>query len=102
MSGQVAKLTRLDHAQASKLRSRMRDILPLYDSSATASIVRDADRLLRRPTSTHVRVTVVEAYRKLINRLGILTRTNKDLARSLRRQLKSKFADVPSKAAMWD
>lgn len=102
VSGQVAKLTRLEHAQAPKLRARMRIILPLYDGKATASIVRDADRLLRRPRSTHVRVSVVEAYRKLINRLGILTRTNKVLAKSLRRQLKLKFSDVPSKASMWE
>lgn len=102
VSGQVAKLTRLEHAQAKKLRARMRSILPLYDGKATAAIIRDADRLLKRPRSTHIRVSVIDAYRKLVNRLGILTRTNQVLARSLRRQLKSKFSDVPSKAFMWE
>ncbi|UVM23519.1 reverse transcriptase family protein [Pseudomonas wadenswilerensis] len=102
VSGQVAKLTRLEHAQAKKLRARMRSILPLYDSKTTAAIIREADRLLKRPRSTHTRVSIVDGYRKLINRLGILTRTNKDLARGLRRQLKSKFSDVPSKALMWE
>jgi len=102
VSGQVAKLTRLEHSQALKLRARMRDILPLYDGKATAAIIREADLLLKRPKTSHVKVSVVNAYRRLINRLGILTRTNKTLARGLRRQLKTKFSDVPSKVLMWE
>lgn len=101
VSGQVAKLTRLKHAQAPKLRNRMRGILPLYDSKATASIWREADRMLKRPSSSHTKIAVIESYRRLINKLGILGRTNQPLAKSLRRQLKLKFFDVPSKSLMW-
>jgi hypothetical protein len=102
VSGQVAKLTRLEHPQAVKLRARMRDILPLYDGKATAAIIREADLLLKRPKASHAKVSVINAYRRLINRIGILTRTNKLLARALRRQLKAKFSDVPSKVLMWE
>lgn len=102
VSGQVAKLTRLDHAQAPKLRERMSLILPLYDSKAIASIWREADRMLKRPLSAHKKIAVIQSYRRLINKLGIMTRTNRPLAKSLRRQLKIRFAGVPSKVKMWE
>ncbi len=102
VSGLVAKLTRLNHAQAPKLRDRMGLILPLYDDKATASIWREVDRMLKRPLSTHKKIAVMQSYRRLINKLGILTRTNRPLAKSLRRQLKVRFSDVPSKSMMWE
>ncbi len=102
VSGQVAKLTRLDHSQAPKLRERMGEILPLYDSKAIASIWREADRMLRRPLSSHKKIAVIQSYRRLINKLGIMTRTNRPLAKSLRRQLKARFSGVPSKVMMWE
>ncbi len=102
VSGQVAKLTRLDHSQAPKLRDRMGEILPLYDSKAVASIWREADRMLRRPLSSHKRIAVIQSYRRLVNKLGIMTRTNRPLAKNLRRQLKARFSGVPSKVMMWE
>nr|WP_263975054.1 reverse transcriptase family protein [Pseudomonas xanthosomatis] len=102
VSGQVAKLTRLEHAQAPKLRKRMRKILPLYDSKAIASILRETDKMLRRPKSHHSKIGVIDAYRRLINKLGILSRTDRTLSRAMRKQLKAKFSDVPSKAMMWE
>lgn len=102
VSGLVAKLTRLNHAQAQKLRDRMGAILPLYDSKATASIWREVDRMLKRPLATHKKIAVMQSYRRLINKLGILTRTDRPLAKSLRRQLKIRFSDVPSKMKMWE
>lgn len=102
VSGQVAKLTRLNHVQAQGLRDRMRDILPLYDSKAVASVRREVEKMLRRPVAHHAKVPVIEAYRQLINKLGILGRTNKPLAKALRRQLKARFAGVPTKAMMWE
>ena len=102
VSGQVAKLTRLNHAQAPKLRHRMRSILPLYDSMATASIWRETDQMLKRPKKSHTKIGVINAYRRLIYQLGILARTDKGLSRALRRQLQSRFSGVPSKALMWE
>lgn len=102
VSGQVAKLTRLNHVQAPALRDRMRDILPLYDSKAVASVRREVDKMLKRPVAHHSKVPVIDAYRQLVNKLGILGRTNKTLAKALRRQLKARFAGVPTKAMMWE
>lgn len=102
VSGQVAKLTRLEHAQAPKLRERMGDILPLYDSKAVASIRREAERMLKKPKSQHAKIGVIEGYRRLINQLGILSRTDRPLSKALRRQLQARFSGVPSKASMWE
>lgn len=101
VSGQVAKLTRLKHSQASDLRCRMRNILPEYNDQAKAGIVFEADKLLKKPTSHHVRPGVIASYNKTIYALGILSRTDRATAKKYRKMLRGRFRNAPTKSEVW-
>ncbi|WLI08352.1 reverse transcriptase family protein [Pseudomonas sp. FP597] len=102
VSGKVAILTRLKHVEARKLRARLGCVLPLYDDDAKAKICFESKKLLRRHPSTHSKVGVMTAYHKIIHSLGILTRTDRVLARSLRRQLRARYSTLPLKSDIWE
>lgn len=102
VSGQVAKLTRLCHPQAAALRQRMGCILPLYDEQMRHTIYAEANKLLRKPMASHSRVGVISSYRRIIYSLGILSRTDRRMSRTLRCKLKARFIDLPTKAEMWE
>lgn len=102
VSGKVAIVTRLKHVEAADLRGRLSKILPLYDSTKRSQILYEAQKLLRKHPSTHARMGVINAYHKIIHAIGILTRTDRVLARALRRQLKAKFSHLPLKSQVWE
>lgn len=101
-SGHVAKLRRLNHPQAKKLRNRLSLILPEYDDNTATKILSEADKILRKPKSTHSRVGVVKKYRKIIHALGILSRTRKAVSKQYRKKLNSHFKDIPTNASLWE
>lgn len=102
VSGQVSKLTRFEHAQAEALRLRLKAILPVFDAKGQTKIQQEALKLLRRKDSLQTRVGVINKYNSVLNALGILSRTDKAVAKSLRRRLKEKYSNIPSKAEIWE
>jgi hypothetical protein len=102
VSGHVAKLSRLGHVQAVKLRLRMGDILPVYDDKAKAKVIYDCERLLKRPLAMHKRMGVIKSFHRTIYALGILGRTDKKISRHLKRQLRDRFGDIPIKREIWE
>lgn len=102
VSGQVSKLTRLGHPEAKDYRKRMSLILPLYNDIMKSKIIFEANKLLKKPKASHGRVGVIDAYRRVIHSLGILSRTDRGMSRALRRQLTDKFSGIPSKSRMWE
>lgn len=102
VSGQVSKLSRLGHPEAKDYRKRMSLILPLYNDIMKSKIIFEANKLLKKPKASHGRVGVIDAYRRVIHSLGILSRTDRGMSRALRRQLTNKFSDIPSKSRMWE
>lgn len=102
VSGQVAKCTRLGHPQAKDYRLRLSKILPTYDETTKNKLISDSIRLIKKPLPSHNRISVINAYRKTIYALGILSRTDRSLSKNLRRKLQARFANLPSKAEMWD
>lgn len=102
VSGQVAQLQRLEHPQAKVLRARMADILPAYDDQMKAKIIFEANKLLKKPKASHSRIGVMDAYHRIIYSLGILSRSDRGVAKALRRQLKFRFSEIPTKTDMWN
>ncbi|NWL75492.1 RNA-directed DNA polymerase [Pseudomonas taiwanensis] len=101
-SAQVAQMTRLGHSQAASLRSRMSEILPLYGPSRKTQLNIEVKKLLGRKQSESNSLGFIRTYHKLINALGILSRTDRGLARSYRGLLTAKFPHVRSKVKYWE
>lgn len=102
VSGQVSKLARFEHVQAEALRLRMKKILPIFDIKGRTKVQSEALKLLRRKDSLHSRIGVINKYNSVLNALGILSRTDKAVAKSLRRRLKEKYSNIPTKAEIWE
>lgn len=100
-SGKVAKLNRLEHSQADNLRARLGAILPEYNDDEIFKIKINNRRLISIPKIKHQRIGVIKQYNKQIHRLGILSRTNKSLAKYLRKNLKAHFSGVPTHEEFW-
>ncbi|MDO6834053.1 reverse transcriptase family protein [Pseudoalteromonas carrageenovora] len=100
-SGQVAKLNRLEHPQAKSLRKRLSDILPEYDKYDTHKIKLLTSKLLEVPKEQHSKIGRINEFNKLMYKLGILSRSNKKLAKSLKNTLKSHYKSVPTKKVYW-
>ncbi|MGZ8234408.1 hypothetical protein [Methylobacter tundripaludum] len=102
VSGKVAKLQRLEHLQAQKLRERLSLVLPLYDVNMQKQITQETKKLINLPAPQNQRVGNIKRVNKLINKLGILARNNKSLANSLRLQLNKIYADRPTTKEIWE
>lgn len=100
-SGKVAKLTRLKHAQSKSLRFRMRLILPLFDLDAQRKLTEEANKLLNWVHKTN-KIGHVHRVNKCLNDLGILSRTNRSLARSLKSKLKEAYSNKPTIYEFWE
>ncbi|MDY7831348.1 reverse transcriptase family protein [Aeromonas caviae] len=102
-SGLVAKMTRLNHAEAPKLRDRLSKILPIYDEITKKKIYLDIYKLFRRASVgmvyTHGLVTKINVC---YYQLGILGRTDKGIAKSIRRKMKVTFKNLPTKSMLWE
>lgn len=102
VSGKVAQLTRLGHAQAKSLRERLSAILPELDANAEGSLRRHVEELIKKCKDYSMHR---EGNLKIVNRafynLGILSRTNKPLARVLRKRLRAAYPARPSIREFW-
>jgi hypothetical protein len=101
-SGKVAKLQRLEHLQAKKLRERLSLLLPLYDENMQKQITQESKKLIDLPVPQNQRVGNIKRVNILINKLGILARNNKSLAKSLRLQINKVYADRPTAKEIWE
>ncbi|ANE56744.1 reverse transcriptase family protein [Methylomonas sp. DH-1] len=102
VSGKVAKLQRLEHQQAKNLRKRLGLILPLYDENMEKQLTHETKKLITLSLPQSKRPGNIKRVNSLINKLGILSRNNKALARSLRLQLSTVYADKPSNKEIWE
>lgn len=100
-SGQVAKLSRLNHPQAARLRSRLKLVLPKYDDYDAKKIKILANKLLKVPTEQHNKIGRIKDYNKLMYKIGILSRSHKGLSRDLTKKLKAYYINVPTKKEYW-
>ncbi len=101
-SGKVAKLQRLEHLQAKKLRERLSLILPLYDENVQNQIIQEAKKLIKLPAPQNQRVNNIKRVNQLIYKLGVLARNNKSLAKSLRLQVNTVYANKPTIKEIWE
>lgn len=101
-SGKVAKLQRLGHQQAKQLRQRLSLVLPLYDENMGKQLIRETKKLINLSTPNNKRPGNIKRVNILINKLGVLSRNNKALSKSLRLQLSEVYWDKPSKKEIWE
>ena len=100
-SGLVAKLERLEHSQAKKLRARLSVILPCYCDIEISKTKKLINKALKVPRDFHQKHGHIKIYNKLLCRCGILGRTHKKLSKNLRTQLKSHYKNVPTIREFW-
>ncbi len=100
VSGKVAKLSSLGHAQAMSLRKRLQNILPTYSNEKAKKIRLIVKRLAKVEIAIYT-----EGHLSKINRvfyeLAILGRTDKALAKDLRQTLRRAHAKMPSRKSLW-
>lgn len=101
-SGLVAKLTRLNHSQATKLRQRLKNVLPTYNDDEINKIKLIFNRIMKIPADKHQRVATVDKVNQLLYKLSIMARTRKVEARNLRNQIRQRFNSMPLKHELWE
>ncbi|MCS0808966.1 reverse transcriptase family protein [Massilia agilis] len=101
VSGKVAKLTRLKHAEALDLRKRLHNILPVFDEHDKNLLIKEIKTLCAKPTASSKRIGFIERVNRAHYSLGILARTETRLAKSLRRELAEKHAFLPTIKEYW-
>lgn len=103
VSGKVSKLSRLGHVQAKDLRKRLARILPLYDEWEQQKVRREVQMLCTPKMKRRIsKIGHLQRVNKAFYSLGVLSRTNKALSRSLRKQLQSAYATKPTIAKFWE
>jgi len=100
-SGLVAKMQRLDHVQSKNLRERLKTKLPQYDECAKIKITLLVKKTIKMNKRKQNNVGLSKQLGKIYYQLGILGRTDKNLAKSLRNQLKEKYSQIPSQKELW-
>jgi hypothetical protein len=101
-SGAIAKLKRLGHSQHKKYRIRLSAIMPTYDQNSEIKLTMDVKKAIQIPDKNHVKPGIISKVNKIHYRLGILGRTNKSLAKDLRKSLKYKFNNLKTKVEIWE
>jgi len=101
-SGKVAKLQRLEHNKDKKFRERLSLILPEYNENMQKQLIHETKKLISLPAPQNQRVGNIKRVNMLINKLGILARNNKSLAKSLRLQLNTVYANKPTMKEIWE
>jgi len=99
-SGKVAKLTRLKHKQAKNLRLRLYEVLPIHNKQTKQNLIINVKNLLKVKQHQAKRPGHVYKVNKLLFQIGILARTDKYLAKSLRQQLT--ITKLPTKKELWE
>lgn len=101
-SGLVAKLKRLNHSQATKLRQRLKNLLPTYSEDEINKIKLIFNRVVKIPVDKHQRVATVDKVNQLLYKLSIMGRTRKDEAKIIRNQVRQRFNSMPLKHELWE
>ncbi|HYE36065.1 reverse transcriptase family protein [Methylocaldum sp.] len=102
VSGKVAKLARHNHANAQDYRGRLQDVFPLCDEHNKNSIIREVKTICGKPSQSHYRIGFIKKLNKAYYSLGILSRTDKKLSKSLRKEISEKHPQVPSIKKYWE
>lgn len=100
-SGLVAKMKRLGHKQSKKYRERLNCVLPEYDEVAKNNLVFTVRKTINANKRKHNKIGFSKKLGRLYHKLGILGRTDKNLAKSLRAQLRKKFHNIPTQKEHW-
>jgi hypothetical protein len=101
-SGLIAKLDRLNHSQAKDYRLRLSVILPHYEQYQEDQIIKRTKLALKTPVASHSQLGVIKRYNNILYHIGILSRTQKGLAKNLRLSLKEHYSSVPTINAFWE
>ncbi|HIF9492020.1 TPA: reverse transcriptase family protein [Photobacterium damselae] len=86
-SGKVAKLERVGHSQAKKLRTRLQMIYPSLSTAQIHALKIAIKNLEGVPSSKRMKMGYLKQVNKLIHRTSLVFRTNKPLAHSLTERL---------------
>ncbi|WP_404396660.1 reverse transcriptase family protein [Idiomarina loihiensis] len=103
-SGKVAKMARLQHSQSKDYRKRLSVILPELGEDDVEKLVYNVKRFVGRLQSGKniPRVSRTKKFNRLMHKAGILARTDKQLSRSLKLQLKTVRELVSTKEELWN
>ncbi|PXF28683.1 reverse transcriptase [Pokkaliibacter plantistimulans] len=101
VSGLVAKMQRLQHSQAKILRQRLSKVLPTYSDADAAAVIRDANKILNAKKKENMKIGELNRINRVLYSLGILGRTNSGKAKSLGKNIRAKYNNLPGKRAFW-
>lgn len=101
-SGKVAKLQRLNHSQAKKLRLRLAYILPTYNDDEINKIRVVFNQIIKISLDKHQRVATVDKVNQLLYKISIMGRTRKVEAKELRERIRERFSSMPLKSSLWE
>lgn len=99
VSGKVAKLTRMDHPEAVAYRDKLHNILPIFSEHERGGIVKEIKTICSKPKSQ--RIGFIRRINRAYHSLGILSRTEAYLAKSLRIELAAKHGEIPTLKEYW-
>ena len=101
VSGKVAKYSRMHEGLAKKYRERLQVILPVFDEHTRGNVIKEVKTLCSKPKKEAHRIGFIKRINRAHHALGILSRTDRRLATSLRRELKAKHSSIPTLAEYW-
>jgi hypothetical protein len=102
VSGKVAMLNYLDHAEAGRLRRSLAAILPEYDQSEMTKTAKIVGMLSRTSAKDREKYSFNVSYFKTLQRLNVVARTDPELAVRLRKKLASCRPTKHSSATLYD
>jgi hypothetical protein len=102
VSGKVAKMTRMDHVEAVGYRTRLRAILPTFDEYERNGLIKEVKTICAKPNSLSQRIGFIRRINRAHHALGILGRTERRLAVSLRKELLARHGIMPTLKEYWD
>ena len=80
VSGRVSKVAYVGHFEAEEFRRRLRMILPRYDAREVARTLRLVELVCAAPPHQRNNLSYIDKYHNVIYRLGVLSRTNRELS----------------------
>ncbi|MBP6862573.1 MAG: RNA-directed DNA polymerase [Neisseriaceae bacterium] len=96
-SGKVANMARSYPNLAKRLRVRLSTILPIFSPKQTLVLERQIDTLLNSKTTQTNKLTNIKRFNKAYYAIGIISRTDKRLARKLRSRLLTRMPNITYK-----
>lgn len=101
VSGKVAKVKRMDHVEAERFRLRLQQIMPTFDVHERNSIYKEVKTLCAKPKDQKLRIGFINRLNRAHYKLGILSRTESAIAKTLRNELNDKHQHVPTLKEFW-